>query len=79
VPRVGLWVSSVFAVELACHEIAFIAILGIMAGHGGVGVFTYRATPHLRNFILVFIDSGIRLAVLLAPYILSSVHSRDNT
>jgi hypothetical membrane protein len=66
VPRGGLWVSYVFGVERACHEIAFIAIFRIMASHGGVGVFTYRATPHLRDFILVFLDSGIGLAVLSA-------------
>jgi hypothetical protein len=67
VPRVGLWVSSVFAVELACHEIAFIAILGIMASHGGVGVFAHRPTPHLRSFILVSLDLGIGLEVFSAP------------
>jgi hypothetical protein len=56
-----------FAVERACHEIAFIAIFRIMASHGGVGVFAYRATPQLRSFILVLIDSGIGLVVLSAP------------
>jgi hypothetical membrane protein len=56
-----------FAVGRACHEVALIAILGVMAAHGGVGVFAHRPTPHSRSFILVFIDSGIGLAVLSAP------------